>query len=215
MDDRLIACLFNSFTPDKATAEKSLQAIHESRPANPLMELVCVGTTIDAEVELQAPEQFNGTRQHTTGFWIKDDADVASVMERMMVDCKSKETVCSWTSTDRLAARLVSDHSTENLANTCMSSHYGALYTVWHSQDEDQKYMSHHNGIMKEVHRHSVGGCLGDSDFQSFETKYWGNAAGRKLMELRKKWDPKGRICGYLDSGDKSGIIGLENKIVL
>jgi len=28
---------------------------------------------------------------------------------------------------------------------------------------------------------------------------------------VRRKWDPQGRLCGYLDQGDKSGVEGLEN----
>jgi hypothetical protein len=34
---------------------------------------------------------------------------------------------------------------------------------------------------------------------------------GRRLMEVRRKWDPEGRVCGYLDEGDRSGVEGLEN----
>jgi hypothetical protein len=64
---------------------------------------------------------------------------------------------------------------------------------------------------MAEVEKHSVGAYLGDSDFQVRRTKFWGNEQGKKLREIRKNWDPKGTICGYLDDGDKSGVEGLGN----
>ncbi len=64
---------------------------------------------------------------------------------------------------------------------------------------------------MKDRTPASVGAYLGDSDFQQRKTKFWTAENAARLMKLRKKWDPKGVICGYLDVGDKSGIDGLDN----
>jgi len=64
---------------------------------------------------------------------------------------------------------------------------------------------------MKDVETRSEGAYLGDSDFQTRRTRFWGEEEGKKLMRLRRDWDPLARICGYLDVGDKSGLNGLEN----
>ncbi|KAJ5682092.1 uncharacterized protein N7477_002032 [Penicillium maclennaniae] len=65
--------------------------------------------------------------------------------------------------------------------------------------------------IMEKVERHSVGAYLGDSDFQVRKTKFWADENAKRLMEIRRRWDPTGRICGYLDQGDVSGTQGLDN----
>jgi hypothetical protein len=63
---------------------------------------------------------------------------------------------------------------------------------------------------MAGVEKQSVGAYLGDSDFQVRGTKFWDDSKARRLMELRRKWDPEGMISGYLDQGDRSGLSGLE-----
>jgi hypothetical protein len=64
---------------------------------------------------------------------------------------------------------------------------------------------------MEKVERHSVGAYLGDSDFQVRKTKFWADENAMRLMEIRRRWDPAGGICGYLDREDISGTQGLDN----
>ena len=53
------------------------------------------------------------------------------------------------------------------------------------------------------MERRSLGRSLsGDSDFQHRRPKFWSEGAGRRLMEVRREWDPDGRICDYLDVDD-------------
>ena len=66
---------------------------------------------------------------------------------------------------------------------------------------------------MRTVKSHSVGAYLGDSDFQVRQTRYWADDNAKRLMKIRRKWDPHGLICGYLDAGDVSGVNGLTNAI--
>ena len=66
---------------------------------------------------------------------------------------------------------------------------------------------------MQDVKKHSRGSYLGDIDLQARATKFWGDEQAKKLMDIRRKWDPHGVICGYLDAGDKSGVVGLDNKL--
>jgi hypothetical protein len=62
------------------------------------------------------------------------------------------------------------------------------------------------------VERHSVGAYLGDSDFQVRQTRFWGEEQGQRLMKIRRERDPHGRICGFLDEGDRAGVDGLKNE---
>ena len=66
--------------------------------------------------------------------------------------------------------------------------------------------------LFRSVAPMSKGAYLGDSDFQIRKTKFWTDEAAEKLMKLRRKWDPKGTVSGYLDDGDRSGIKGLDNQ---
>ncbi len=100
-----------------------------------------------------------------------------------------------------------------DMALSMQSDHYFALYTVWEDEKEDEKHMAWVQGIMKQAERHEDGSYLGDADFQYRKTKFWSDEAGAKLMQIRTKWDPQGRICGYLDAGDKSGVDGLRNEL--
>jgi hypothetical protein len=98
-----------------------------------------------------------------------------------------------------------------DMALSMQSDHYFALYTVWQEEKDDPRCLEWVRNVMTRVEKHSVGAYLGDSDFQTRKTKYWANKNAMRLMEIRRKWDPEGRICGYLDQGDKSGTKGLDN----
>ena len=97
------------------------------------------------------------------------------------------------------------------MALSMQSDHYMAIYTVWEKESDDERCRAWVQGVMKEVEKESVGAYLGDSDFQVRKTRFWGSEQGERLMGIRRKWDPEGRVCGFLDVGDKSGVDGLEN----
>ncbi|KAL4808152.1 major facilitator superfamily domain-containing protein [Aspergillus unguis] len=98
-----------------------------------------------------------------------------------------------------------------DMALSMQSDHYLAIYAVWEDEKDDARCQGWLRGVMQRVQRASVGAYLGDSDFQERQTRYWSQSNGARLMEIRKKWDPTGRICGYLDKGDISGAEGLGN----
>lgn len=97
------------------------------------------------------------------------------------------------------------------MALSMQTDHYFALYTVWEDKADDARCQGWVKDVMSKLEKHSRGAYLGDSDFQIRRTKFWEDANARRLMELRRKWDPNGVICGYLDQDDKSGTKGLEN----
>jgi hypothetical protein len=98
------------------------------------------------------------------------------------------------------------------MALSMQSDHYFALYTVWEKPEDDERCQKWVRDIMKLVERHSEGAYLGDSDFQVRRTKFWKDENAKRLMQLRREWDPKGTICGYLDVDDASGVDGLANE---
>ena len=99
------------------------------------------------------------------------------------------------------------------MALSLRTDHYLAIYTIWKDEKDDERCETWVRDIMKDINKHSRGSYLGDIDLQVRTTKFWGDEQGKKLMDIRRKWDPHGIICGYLDADDKSGVMGLDNKL--
>lgn len=96
-----------------------------------------------------------------------------------------------------------------DMALSMQSDHYFAIYSVWETPEQDAKCQSWVRETLESVEKFSEGAYLGDSDFQVRRPKFWTDENARKLMVLRRQRDPHGRICGYLDLGDASGVNGL------
>lgn len=107
----------------------------------------------------------------------------------------------------------VSREPLEDMALSLQTDHYVALYAAYKDPAEDNFHDTWVQRGMEILRKKYHGSYLGDKDFQFHDTKYWSDEAGKKLMVIRKKWDPEGRICGYLDKGDKSGANGLSNDL--
>lgn len=97
------------------------------------------------------------------------------------------------------------------MALSMQSDHYFALYTIWETEADDERCQNWVLDTMRKIVPHTEGAYLGDSDFQIRQTKFWTDVKAKKLMELRRKWNPADRICGYLNHGDTAGIEGLKN----
>lgn len=114
------------------------------------------------------------------------------------------------------SADCVTDDNNDNdyvgsMALSMQSDHYFALYTVWESPEDDERCTGWTHEVMRGVERFSVGSYLGDADFQHRRAPFWRDGNARRLGEVRRRWDPEGRVCGYLDEGDRSGVEGLRN----
>lgn len=107
----------------------------------------------------------------------------------------------------------VSREPLDDMALSLHTDHYFALYAAYKDPAEDEWHDTWVRRSVDRLRSSQKGSYLGDKDFQSSDTKYWSDEAGQKLMAIRKRWDPEGRICGYLDRGDKSGADGLPNKL--
>jgi hypothetical protein len=196
-----------TFQNTEEAAAASLKLVNDTHPPRAVMESMCRKTSLEDEYCDQADANPEGHRYTSDNAYIDNDADVAEVLRDAFTTLpKNTKAFALWYSMDPCSRRELPD-----MAVSMQSDHYFALYTVWERESDDERCKGWVKNIMRGVEKHSVGAYLGDSDFQVRRTKFWEDTKARNLMEVRRKWDPSGRICGYLDEGDKSGTVGLEN----
>jgi len=200
---------FVTFQRTKEAALTSLKGVTENHPPNALVEIPNKPTSLANEYCGQALANPDGHRYVAENAYIDNDADVTEVLRKAMTTLpEGSKAFTLWFSMYPFSRRELPD-----MALSMQSDHYFALYTVWEDEKDDERCQNWVKDVMADVKKHSVGAYLGDSDFQVRKTKFWGTEQGKKLMEIRRKWDPQGVICGYLDEGDKSGVNGLENTL--
>lgn len=198
--------LLVTFKDTEDDARQALQSAEDSHLPDPLVHWFCQETSLNKEYNDQAAANPSGHRYCTDNVYLNNDADVSAILEKAFTTLPSKKAFTLWYSMDPCSRRKLPD-----MALSMQTDHYFALYTIWEDEKDDERCQAWVRSIMKGVERHSQGAYLGDSDFQIRRTRFWGDEQGKKLMEIRRKWDPEGRICGYLDVGDKSSIDGLAN----
>ncbi|OCL07153.1 FAD-binding domain-containing protein [Glonium stellatum] len=205
-DDIEITVLLVTFKNSEEAALKALQGAEDSHPTGTVGHWFCKSTSLEQEYNDQARANPEGHRYTADNAYIRNDANVAELLEEAFTTLPSRKSFALWYSMAPVSRRPLKD-----MALSMQSDHYFALYTVWEHKEDDEQCQSWVKGIMRDVEVHSEGAYLGDSDFQVRRTRFWGEKEGVKLREIRRKWDPLGRICGYLDAGDISGVDGLEN----
>lgn len=191
---------------DAKEAEEALRSAQESRPAGTLEEWFCKIETLEMQYVNQDEKNPEGHRYCADNAYIPNDADVPGILEEAFTTLPHKKSFSLWYAMNPCSRRELPD-----MALSMQSDHYFALYTVWEEESDDERCQAWVYNIMSRVEKNSVGAYLGDSDFQVRKTKYWADDNAHRLMEIRRKWDPQGRICGYLDEGDQSRTKGLEN----
>lgn len=205
--EAVILAGFLSFQNSEEAARNSLALVNETRPPGAIMEAICSPTSLANEYCMQDIANPHGHRYTSENAYIENDADVSEILEEAFT------TMPENTKTFALyfAMSPCSRRELNGMALSMQSDHYFALYTVWEDPKDDARCQSWVKRVMNGVEKHSVGAYLGDSDFQVRRTKFWGDSQARKLMHVRRDYDPEGVICGYLDDGDKSGVAGLDN----
>ncbi|KAH8666622.1 FAD binding domain protein [Xylariales sp. PMI_506] len=198
---------FTSFTSTKANAEAALRPIHETRPSHANVEIFCDETSLHKHYCDQTEANPSNHRYCSENSYIENDADVPTILEKAFLTLPTKKSFSLYFAMNPTSRRPLPD-----MALSMQSDHYLALYTIWEDAADDDRCTSWVHDIMRDVERHSIGSYLGDADFQHRRTRFWSQDNGKRLMEIRKKWDPRGKICGYLDAGDKSGVDGLANE---
>lgn len=177
------------------------------------MEVFCGPTSLAKEYGTQACANPEGHRYCAENAYVSNDEDVPSVLERGFTTLPSRKSFAIYFAMNPTSRRAPpAADGPAGMALSMQSDHYFALYTVWEDEGDDERCTRWVRDVMAEVERHADGSYLGDADFQCRRTRFWSEDAGNRLMEIRRRWDPKGRICGYLDEGDRSGVDGLKNE---
>lgn len=195
-----------TFSNAQSPAAAALAPLNETRPPHALHEIVNQPTSLDKEYTDQAHANPPGHRYCSDNAYISNDVDVAAVLESAFTELPNTKTFALWYAMNPCSRRSLPD-----MALSMHTDHYFALYTIWKDAKDDGEMKGWVKGIMKGVEKYSEGAYLGDSDFQVRKTKFWGKDQGKKLMDLRRRWDPHGCISGYLDEGDRSRQDGLAN----
>ncbi|KAL1638236.1 hypothetical protein SLS56_000044 [Neofusicoccum ribis] len=205
-DEIVHTVLLVVFKNDPEEARKALQPAEDSHPPGTVNKMFNGETSLQNEYINQGAANPERHRYRVDNAYISNDADVASVLEEAFTTLPTKKTFSLWYSMSPGTRRPLKD-----MALSMQTDHYFATYSIYEDAKDDELASSWVRAIMADVEKHSEGAYLGDSDFQVRRTRFWGEKEGARLMELRRKWDPEGRICGYLDAGDKSRQSGLAN----
>ncbi|KAI0864450.1 FAD-binding domain-containing protein [Xylaria cubensis] len=199
---------FLSFKPSKEEAETAMRHVRDSRPAGAKVEVFCEPTDFACQYAGQRDEQPTGYRFCSENTYVGNDVDdVPDVLEKAFTTLPTQKSFALYFAMNPTSRRLLPP-----MAHSMQSDHYFAVYTIWDDAADDARCTGWVHGIMKDVERCSAGSYMGDADFQHRTTRFWSRENGERLRDVRRKWDPVGRICGYLDADDRSGVQGLRNE---
>ena len=206
IDQLCIIPLFLAFKETEGECLKALEPANKSRPEGFIVEDVNKQTSLAKEYRDQANANPPGHRYCAENGYVNNDVDVVGVLEHAFTTLPSPKSFALWYAMAPCSRREMPD-----MALSMQSDHYFAIYTIWKDEVDDERCQKWVHDMMKDVAPKCDGAYLGDSDFQVRQTKFWTDEKARKLMALRQERDPSGRICGYLDHGDKTGVRGLLN----
>ncbi|KAJ5222223.1 FAD-binding domain-containing protein [Penicillium citrinum] len=205
-DEIKLFVLFVTMKDKSEEAERALRPAQESRPAGTSSEWFCQEDSLENQYNDQANANPEKHRYCADNAYIDNNADVPGVLEEAFTTLPHRKSFALWYAMNPCSRRQLPD-----MALSMQSDHYFALYTIWEEQSDDTRCREWVKNIMAKVEQQSVGAYLGDSDFQIRRTKFWAGQNAKRLMNIRRQRDPQGRICGYLDQQDESGVDGLEN----
>ncbi|KAI9924762.1 hypothetical protein MW887_006618 [Aspergillus wentii] len=198
--------LFVVMKDDPHEAENALRPAQQTRPPGCITEWFCQEDSLENQYVNQGKANPEMHRYCAENAYIQNEANVPDVLEEAFTTLPHQKAFALWYPMNPCSRRKLPD-----MALSMQSDHYFALYTVWEDEKDDVRCQTWVRETMKKVERHSVGSYLGDADFQVRKSRYWADDNARRLMAIRRKWDPEGRICGYLTLGDDSGTRGLDN----
>ncbi|KAK1852706.1 FAD binding domain protein [Colletotrichum chrysophilum] len=211
---------FLSFKPDP----EDLIPLHSSHPSRPLQTVFANPTSLPQQYVDQDASNPPAHRYISENSYVSNDADVPKVLKKAFTTLPTPQSFALYFAMNPCSRRVQLGSAAANgdvdekaktmpdMALSMQSDHYFALYTIYPDAEDDERCHGWVQDVMKDVEKKSVGSYLGDADFRHRRTKFWGDEQGKKLMQIRKEWDPEGRICGYLDADDKSGAEGLKNE---
>ncbi|GKT57872.1 FAD binding domain protein [Colletotrichum tofieldiae] len=213
---------FLSFSPNP----EGLIPLHSSHPPRPLSTVFANPTSLPQQYVAQDAANPPSHRYISENAYVANDADVPGVLRKAFTELPTPQSFALYFSMNPCSRRRQAGEgaavangegagaggSMPDMALSMQSDHYFALYTCYPDAEDDERCQGWVNDVMAGVERESVGSYLGDADFRYRRTRFWGDEQGRRLMEVRRKWDPAGRIAGFLDPEDKSRAEGLKNE---
>ncbi|RYP90173.1 hypothetical protein DL770_003709 [Monosporascus sp. CRB-9-2] len=206
-----VMVLLLTFKNSEKEARAALQPAEDSAPPGYVDTWFCRETSLSKEYDDQHAANPMAHRYCTDNCYVRNDADVVSVLEDAFTTLPSRKSFSLWYSMAPCSRRSAEKGTMDDMALSMQSDHYFAAYTIWEDETDDSRCQGWVKEICRKAERFSEGSYLGDADFQVRRTMFWETEQGRKLMKIRRDWDPNGRIAGYLDGGDKSGVEGLAN----
>ena len=205
-DEHTIGVLFVTFQNSVEEAEAALAYGNKNRPDGFVVEDINRLTSLEEQYCVQGAANPEGHRYCADNAYISNDDDVAAVLEPAFTTLPHRKAFSIYFSMNPCSRRQLPD-----MALSMQTDHYFATYTLWEHEVDDERCINWVRNVMKGIERHADGSYLGDSDFQARCTRFWSDENARQLMTLRRRWDSEGRICGFLDEGDRSGTKGLDN----
>lgn len=210
-DGEHILISFVTFKNSDEEARSALQPAQDSAPPGHVFSWFCEPTSMAEQYDDQHSANPEGHRYAVDNSYIRNDADVVSVLKESFTSLPTKKSFTLWYAMAPGSRRSIENGTLEDMALSMQTDHYFAAYVIWEDQAEDPKCQSWLTHIFEKINRDSEGSYLGDADFQKRSTAFWGRDQGKRLMDIRRKWDPQGVVAGYLNKGDQNGVEGLEN----
>ncbi|KAL2841731.1 hypothetical protein BJY01DRAFT_7337 [Aspergillus pseudoustus] len=190
-----------AFGDDEEHITQILQGVEDSHPPNPISHWVNQPTTLTEQFDLKAKSYPKEHRYYVDNAFLADETDVASILERAFTTLPTRKSLALWTSLIPASRCDLPD-----MALSMQSDHYFALYAIWENVNEDSRCVTWVDEVMQGVAEQSVGSYLGELDFRSRNTAYWGEKQRDKLLEIKSLRDPENRIYGCL------GLEGIINQ---
>ncbi|KAM0433838.1 hypothetical protein ACHAQK_009060 [Fusarium lateritium] len=187
-----IMILFVTFTNSQEEARAALQPAEDSAPLGHVISWFCQPTSLAEQYDDQHSANPDSHRYAVDNCYVRNDADVVSLLKESFTSLPSEKSFSLWYSMAPGSRRSVETNTMEDMALSMQTDHYFAAYVIWEDQNDDQKSQSWLSKVFDKLERESEGAYLGDSDFQKRLTRFWGEDQGKRLMDIRKKWDPQG-----------------------
>lgn len=209
-DSRILLVQSTVWADSEEDARSKLSPLIDKHPAGAVFSEDCGDTTFQQEYEEAEKAVWAENHRYIADtVWLGQDIDMVSVCKEAFMDIPDCG-VAFWEPMNPVSRK---NRPSGDMALSITTDYYIALYAIYPDSKDDAVNEAWLKKYMATLTPYAVGTYLGDHDIQMRETKYWSDEAGKRLMAIRKKWDPEGRICGYLDKGDKSGRDGLPNRL--
>lgn len=198
--------IVTTFKGNVHDATEALQPIQDSRPTGMLREEFCTSESMSSLYAMQAIAHPKNHRYTSDNGFLVDDSelDIVSVLAEPFLTLPHEKSYAFWTPMRPWSRRKIPE-----MALSQQADHYFAIYTIWEDESDDQRRQGWLQGVMKSTAEKCVGAYIGDSEFSNRLTRYWSDPSTERLMDIRRKWDPQGRIAGgYPDALIRSSVRG-------